>query len=156
MSGQCRDRTVPESEPDASGATNPKLPRSAECPKASKYEVGYKKPPKKTQFKPGQSGNPIGRPKGSKNLKTELREELQERVAVREGGQRRTVSKQRAMLKSLMAKAVQGDAKSASLVINMVARFLDQSESDDRSSSVSADDRVILEAFVAQLEIPKT
>ncbi len=28
------------------------------------YKVGYKKPPKHTQFKPGQSGNPKGRPKG--------------------------------------------------------------------------------------------
>ena len=29
--------------------------------------VGYKTPPKNTQFQPGQSGNPKGRPKGTKN-----------------------------------------------------------------------------------------
>ena len=40
------------------------------------YDVGYKKPPKRTQFKPGQSGNPRGRPKGTKNLKTDLAEAL--------------------------------------------------------------------------------
>jgi hypothetical protein len=31
--------------------------------KQGKFKVGYKKPPKETQFKPGQSGNPAGPPK---------------------------------------------------------------------------------------------
>jgi hypothetical protein len=39
-------------------------------------KVGYRKPPAKTRFKPGQSGNLNGRPKGSVNLKTDLRSEL--------------------------------------------------------------------------------
>src|ERR1700742_2968486 len=47
--------------------------------------VGYKRPPKHTQFRPGQSGNPKGRPKGTQNLKSDLREELGEIVRVREG-----------------------------------------------------------------------
>ena len=43
---------------------------------AKDYNVGKGKPPKSTRFKPGQSGNPKGRPKGRKNLKTELDEVL--------------------------------------------------------------------------------
>jgi len=39
--------------------------------------VGYGNPPKESRFKKGQSGNRRGRPKGSKNLKTDLTEELQ-------------------------------------------------------------------------------
>jgi hypothetical protein len=40
------------------------------CPGTGKYEVGYGKPPKDTQFKPGQSGNPKGYKKHVKSLKT--------------------------------------------------------------------------------------
>ena len=39
---------------------------------ADEYEVGYGKPPKDSQFKKGESGNKRGRPKGVKNLKTEV------------------------------------------------------------------------------------
>ena len=67
------------------------------------YEVGYGKPPKHTQFEPGQSGNPRGRPKGTKNLKTDLMEELGEKILVREGEQARRVSKQRAVVMALVA-----------------------------------------------------
>jgi len=40
------------------------------------YEVGYRKPPAKTRFKPGVSGNPHGRPKGASNFSTILDQEL--------------------------------------------------------------------------------
>ena len=50
------------------------------------YEVGYGRPPKDKQFKKGQSGNPKGRPKGSRNFRTDLQEELQMQVQVTENG----------------------------------------------------------------------
>ncbi len=65
------------------------------------YEIGYGKPPEHTQFKKGQSGNSKGRPKGSKNLTADRTEELAEMIVVTEGGRRRPISKQRAMIKSL-------------------------------------------------------
>ncbi len=70
------------------------------------YEIGYGKPPKYTQFKPGRSGNAKGRPKGAKNLKTDLKEKLQEKIAIKESGAPKTVSKQRAMIKAQMVEAV--------------------------------------------------
>ena len=36
--------------------------------KRQDYKVGYSKPPKKHQFKPGQSGNPAGPPKRKTQL----------------------------------------------------------------------------------------
>ncbi len=48
----------------------------------SDYKVGFRRPPLETRFKPGHSGNAKGRPKGIKNLKTELEEELSELIRV--------------------------------------------------------------------------
>ena len=70
-----------------------------------KYDVGFGKPPKHTQFKKGQSGNPNGRPKGARNLKTDLFEELQTIVLVTEGSRKVRISKQLALVKVLLAKA---------------------------------------------------
>ena len=111
------------------------------------YEVGYKKPPKHGQFRPGDSGNPKGRPRGAKNLKTELREELTETIKIKESGRAKTVSKQRAMLKSLTAKAVQGDTKAVSVVVGMVSRFLLDEPDDGETIELTQADRAILEKF---------
>lgn len=66
---------------------------SPERPEAKSYEVGYKKPPREHQFKPGNNANPKGRPKGSKNLSTMLSEALSEKVAVRDKGKTRKMTK---------------------------------------------------------------
>ena len=58
------------------------------------YEVGYGKPPTHSQFRPGQSGNPAGRRKGVRNLKTDVKRTLEMPVKVKEGGRTRTRSTQ--------------------------------------------------------------
>ena len=50
------------------------------------YAVGNKKPPRHTQFKPGFSGNPDGRPKGSVNLRTRVRQGLRKSIMVNKNG----------------------------------------------------------------------
>lgn len=89
----------------------------------SRYKIGYRRPPKATQFKPGRSGNPHGRPKGSRNLVTDLAAELSESITVREGGKARRISKQRALIKSLMAKALQGDVRATAALLALYARI---------------------------------
>jgi hypothetical protein len=68
---------------------------------ASDYEVGHGKPPKSTQFKKGQSGNPKGRPKGSKNFATVYHKVGREFVTVKENGRTRRLTKQEALLVDL-------------------------------------------------------
>jgi hypothetical protein len=145
-----RTRRPPNSDTAGASRVDPAPQPASKADGADGYDVGYKKPPSHSQFKPGQTGNPKGRPKGSKNLKTELAEELQERIAVREGGTRRTVSKQRAMLKGLAAKAVQGDPRAANLLLNLVLRLLSQDE-DDQQAQPDESDLAILQNLEARV-----
>ena len=77
------------------------------------YEVGFGRPPRSTQFKPGQSGNRAGRPPGSKNFATALEHELNARVTVSDNGKRKRISKREVIAKHLVNKAASGDGNSA-------------------------------------------
>src|ERR1700729_2673978 len=112
--------------------------------------VGYGRPPKRTQFKKGQSGNPKGRPKGSINLATELSQELSERITVREDGKPRKISKQRALLKTLMAKALQGDIKAVSTALALHARLVAELPADDNLPMID-DEVLILKRFAPRV-----
>jgi hypothetical protein len=114
------------------------------------YAVGYRKPPKATRFKPGQSGNPQGRPKGSPNLASDLSAELGEQITVREGGQARHISKQRALIKSLMAKALQGDVRATTALLALYARVISEPP-EDESGSVEEHELLILRRFGPRL-----
>jgi hypothetical protein len=117
------------------------------------YEVGYGKPPKHTRFQPGQSGNPRGRPKGTKNLKADLMEELGEKIIVREGDQARKVSKQRAVVKSVVARTLKGDVRAAALLTSMMMRLLDTGEGAPDAEDALVDDELeILGAFANRVK----
>ena len=80
--------------------------------------VGYGKPPRDMRFKPGQSGNPNGRPKGTKNLATILEEELNNPVSLTENGKRKKISKGRVITKQAVNQAAGGDLKAIQTVFN--------------------------------------
>lgn len=83
------------------------------------YEVGYGRPPVATRFKPGQSGNPKGKPKGTRNLATEFNEELKTKVTIQENGRTRQITKAQALAKQHVNKAVSGDPRSTQFVLSM-------------------------------------
>lgn len=95
---------------------------------AEDYDVGYRKPPRHSQFKKGQSGNPKGRPKGTRNLRTDFLEELGERMTIREGSREITISKQRVFIKSLMSGALKGNSAAIKSVLDMAFRFAELGE----------------------------
>ncbi len=115
------------------------------------YGVGYSKPPKNTRFKPGQSGNPRGRPKGTKNLKTDLLEELGEKIVIREGDQSQKISKQRALLKSVVNRAIKGDDRATAIALSTMMRLLDTVEgAPDVEDGLIDDELAILKSFEAR------
>ena len=115
------------------------------------YDVGYKRPPQHTRFQPGQSGNPKGRAAGTLNLKHDLEQELSERIPIREGDRSLRVSKQRALLKAMLSKALKGDTRAASILLQLIAKILvPEAGVADIDAPVTDADIAILEDYVAR------
>jgi Family of unknown function (DUF5681) len=110
----------------------------------SDYQVGYGKPPQHTRFKRGESGNPTGRPKGSKNLTTLLEKELKQRVVVTENGRRRRITKQEAMVKHLVNKAVSGDRPLMQLLLDEIRLLEARAASSPSGTNLDEADREVM------------
>ena len=106
--------------------------------------IGYKQPPKHLQVQPGQSGNPNGRPKGARNFKSDLRDELSETISFREGNREVSISKQRALIKRLVGSAIEGDARSIATLMSFCARAVGEDNDDQQQAP---EDRDIVQAF---------
>jgi hypothetical protein len=109
------------------------------------YEVGYGKPPRHTRFKKGQSGNPRGRPKGSKNLPTLLTEALNEPVVVAENGRRRKITMRQAIIKQLVKRSATADLRAMKILLDMVRDLEGQVEpvSPETAEFSEADEKVL-------------
>jgi hypothetical protein len=89
-------------------------------PSVANERVGYGRPPMTTRFRPGQSGNPRGRPKGARNLSTVIAAALSERVAINENGRCRRITKLEAAVKQLVNRAASGEARPMQLLLALV------------------------------------
>jgi len=81
------------------------------------YTVGYQKPPRHTQFKPGQSGNPQGRAKKVETVDDVVADEFNRFMTVKEGRKRRRLSKLRVVVRQHINKAAGGDVRSADMLL---------------------------------------
>ncbi len=116
---------------------------------ANDYEVGYGRPPKHSRFRKGQSGNLKGRPKGSRDLASDLREEHAERILVREGDSARRLSKQRAVLKRLLDRSLKGEVGAMRILLDLVIRVADGGAGESASAPLTGEERELL----AELEV---
>jgi hypothetical protein len=114
--------------------------------KPQDYEIGYKKPPKAYQFKPGTSGNPKGRPRLVQDFITDFQDELAETIAIKDGNSIKTITKQRAVIKRLVTNALNGNVASVKTVTSiMVSQSVDSS---DLEEDLSIEDAKILENYI--------
>ena len=114
------------------------------------YAVGYGKPPAHTRFQPGQSGNPAGRPKGARNLRTDLEDVRSRQIVITENGKSRKVSVQNAALLQVATKAVKGDLRASEQLMRLIERHLpDETEAaPPQSPPLSPAESAILTEFL--------
>jgi hypothetical protein len=107
------------------------------------YKVGYGKPPKATRFRPGRSGNPKGRPRGSRTkrsgdagterLKAMVLEEAYRQIQVRDGDKLVEMSTVQAAVRSLSLSAVKGNQRSQRMLFDSVGAI----ESEQRQGRLA-------------------
>jgi Family of unknown function (DUF5681) len=126
---------IPEDEGDTPGERSPD----------PGYEVGYGRPPEASRF-------PKGRPKGKRGLKSDLRAELTATVQVTENGRKMTLTKQRVIVKQLVAQAAKGDLKAIDKLSQLLLGvFGPDDETPPASRKLESEDEDILAAFEARL-----
>jgi hypothetical protein len=99
------------------------------------YPVGYCRPPVHSRFKPGQSGNPKGRAKGSQNLRTIVKQVSNEQIVIREGDRARRMRRMEALVRTAYARAFKGDPKALALLI-LLLRQSGLTESDETTTEL--------------------
>src|SRR5271163_117687 len=111
----------------------------------------YQRPPRQGQFKPGQTGNPRGRPKGSKNIRTYVTEHLNKKIPVIEEGKTRKISRAEAIAIQLVNQAAKGEPKGLAAVISLTREF-DAAVGELRPNVLArAEDAVVLEGIIARI-----
>ena len=124
---------------------------------SSNYEVGYGKPPKEFQFKPGNNANRRGRKKGSRNRKAVMEEVLFEPISVREGDKVKKISVLEAIIKKMANKALMGDNKAALTIVGLAQKegLLTPAQEEMVEENLSDTDKAILADFARRHGAPE-
>jgi Family of unknown function (DUF5681) len=100
------------------------------------YEVGRDRPPLSTRWKPGQSGNPKGRPKGAKSLATIWSDAFKQLYRIRQNGKLRKITAREGVVISAINQALKGNIKATSFVL---AKEPEVARSDKPIPKISSD-----------------
>lgn len=111
-------------------------------------KVGYRNPPKKHQFKKGQSGNSNGRPKGSRGLKTDLKQVLGTIRTIVVNGKEISGRTQWLMLEALAMRGSYGDLKAIAQLLPLILQVLGIEDRDVDANRLSDSDEELLQRML--------
>ena len=117
--------------------------------------MGYRRPPKATQFQKGISGNPRGRPKGSRTVGALLQDILGQKIAVTENGRTRRLPALEVILRRLANDAMRSEPRALKLLLALYDRYGESPEADLRLNEILAEDREILSNFLTKPADPR-
>ena len=109
--------------------------------------VGYMKPPPGRRFRPGQSGNPRGRPRRDASLAQALGAELDKRAAG-DGGKAR---KRDLVVAKLVDRAADGNMTAIRILFGLLQAIERHAMPEEVSPADAEADRQVMERLVARL-----
>lgn len=115
------------------------------------YDVGYGKPPVQTRFRKGQSGNPKGHGKGSRNFATVFMAAMSQSVTIAENGRRKRITKLDAAVSQLANDAARGDKKSIQLAFALLQVLEPRVEAQSLPENNEPADEAVLAELKARL-----
>ena len=133
-------------------ALDHEYPADEDAQAGTPYAVGYKRPPEHTRFQPGVSGNPSGRRKGSKNIRSIFEKILGEEISLREGSVTKKITKAEAVVRSLVISAMKGDSRSQQNLFRLaeqIGQFVEPPAPLQRIERVIVDPRDMRRDLVA-------
>jgi hypothetical protein len=112
-------------------------------------EVGYGRPPVAHQFRPGQVGNPRGRPKKSKTVGQMIQDALVTTVTIEENGRRKKMTPLEVIIRNLVSAAAHRDMRAITMLFKLRDHYQDSSATNLDPSDLNTDDRKIIEEYLA-------
>jgi hypothetical protein len=113
------------------------MPKHARKSSSEGYEVGYGRPPSSGKWKPGESANPGGKKKGTKNRATVLNEIMARKLTVTEHGKTRKITVLEGLLLKCLDPALKGNLKA-------IAYLIDQHEQSQTKEAKRKANRVVM------------
>ena len=123
-------------------------------PAARDDRVGYRRPPKDSQFKPGVSGNPRGRPRGSKSVADIVRKIISQKVTITENGRSRRVPRLEAILLRAAGEASRGEPRALRLLLQLSERYGGEAMPVGAERETMAADLEILRRYLPGIDAP--
>lgn len=119
------------------------------------YAVGYGKPPRHSRWPKGVSGNPKGRKKGSRGLKTDLDAELKQTVEIRINGRKVKGTTQRMMIRTLAIRGASGDVRAGKLLLDLILQIFGPGDRGGEAEQLSDIDRQLLDQLLSDVTTGK-